>query len=180
MFWAAAGVVTSVIPAIVRDVFHGSYTDASIYRGLIAAGLAGGAAVLTLLGQKVRTPACVIVSLLGAGVWVLALDAALVFKLGRVFSGVCLFFVGVAGAGILVTVMVVIQRYVPDSRRGRVFGVADMCTMAAMVAATGGLALPHAQHLDRYIPWLLGLTGAGLLGTLAAAVGIYRRPNPWG
>lgn len=179
VFWASAGVVSSVIPAIVRDIFGGDFTDIGIYRGLIAAGLAIGATILTILGPRVRTSLSVQIALFGAGVWVLGLDAALIFKLGKVFSGLCLFMIGVHGAGILVSVMVVIQRLVPDSRRGRVFGVADMCTMAAMVASTGLLGLPHIEHLDRHIPWLLGITGAGLLTTLVMAWRVYRQPNPW-
>jgi MFS family permease len=179
VFWAAAGIVSSVIPAIVRDIFHGKYTDAGIYRGLIAAGLAIGAAILTIIGPRLKTSIGVLVALFGAGVWVWGLDAALIFKLGRGFSGLCLFMIGMHGAGILVSVMVVIQRLVPDSRRGRVFGVADMCTMAAMVASTGLLGLPHIEHLDRYIPWLLGLTGVGLLVTFVLARRVYRQPSPW-
>ncbi|MBU0616687.1 MAG: 1-acyl-sn-glycerol-3-phosphate acyltransferase, partial [Planctomycetes bacterium] len=109
------------------------------------------------------TSLAVLVGLAGGGVWILALDAAYVFKLGRLFSGFCLFMLGTHGAALLITVMVVIQRFVPDSRRGRVFGVSDMATMGAMVAATGLLGLPHIPNLDRYIPFLLALVGLGLL-----------------
>ncbi len=179
VFWAGAGIIISVVPAIVRDIFGGQYSDAGMYRGLIAAGLAGGAAILTLIGRALPVPLAVLVALLGGGIWVLALDAALLFKLGRLFSGLCLFMVGVHGAGILVTAMVVIQRFVPDARRGRVFGVSDMCTMAAIVATAGLLGLPHIAHLDRYIPWLLGATAAGLLVAAVFAWRAYRRGDPF-
>ena len=33
VFWAAAGVVISVVPAIVRDIFGGQFFDAGMYRG---------------------------------------------------------------------------------------------------------------------------------------------------
>jgi len=175
VFWAAAGVIISVVPAIVRDVFQGEYSDAGIYRGLIAAGLAGGAALLTVIGRSLPISLGVLAAVFGGACWVLALDLAYVYQLGRIFAGLCLFMIGVHGAGIIITVMVVIQRFVPDARRGRVFGVADMCTMGAMVAATGLLGLPHIEHLDRYIPWLLGLTSAGLMLTTVVAWREYRR-----
>lgn len=178
VFWAAAGIVISVIPALVRDVFGGQFSDAGMYRGFIAAGLAGGAALLTFIGPGLPLPLAVLTAVLGGAVWVLALDAAYVWRLGRIFTGLCLFMIGVHGAGILVTVMVVIQRFVPDSRRGRVFGVADMCTMAAIVASAGLLGLPHIPGLDRYIPLLLGATGGGLLVTAAVAWRVYRRRDP--
>ena len=179
VFWSAAGVVISVVPAIVRDVFGGQFFDAGMYRGLIAGGLAAGAAILTLVGPALPVPLAILGAVLGGAFWVLALDAALIFKLGRIFTGLCLFMLGMHGAGILVTIMVIIQRFVPDARRGRVFGVSDMCTMAAIVAATGLLGLPHIEHLDRYIPWLLAATGAGLLLTTMLAWREYRRGDPF-
>ena len=163
VFWAAAGVLISVIPALVKEVFGGTFSDAGMYRGLIAAGLACGAALMTIVGPSLPTSLAVLVGLAGGGVWILALDAAYVFKLGRLFSGFCLFMLGTHGAALLITVMVVIQRFVPNSRRGRVFGVSDTATMGAMVAATGLLGLPHIPNLDRYIPFLLALVGLGLL-----------------
>ncbi len=173
VFWAAAGVVISIVPAIVRDVFGGQYSDAGLYRGLIAAGIAIGSAVLTVLGNRARLQLTVLAGVLGGAAWMLALDAAVWWKLGRLVTALCLFMIGVHGAGILVSVMVVIQRFVPNNRRGRVFGVADMTTMAAIVASTGLLGLPHIPQLDRYIPLLIGLTAAGLAATGVVALRIY-------
>lgn len=175
VFWAAAGVVISVVPALVKEVFGGTFSDAGMYRGLIAAGLACGAALMTVFGPSLPTALAVLVGLAGGGVCVLALDAAYVFKLGRVFSGFCLLMVGMHGAALLISVMVVIQRFVPDSRRGRVFGVSDMATMAAMVTATGLLGLPSIPELDRYVPFLLALVGLGLLAATGLAWREYRR-----
>lgn len=181
VFWGAAGVIISVVPAMVRDVFGGEFSDAGMYRGLIAGGLALGAAVLTLIGPALPIPLAVLVSVLGGAVWVAFLDVAVVFKLGRTLTALGLVMIGVHGAGILVTVMVVIQRFVPDSRRGRVFGVADMATMAAIVATTGLLGLPHIEYLDRYIPLLLGAVATGLFVSFIVAWRDYRRgdPFPW-
>ena len=70
---------------------------------------------------------------------------------------------GANGAGLLVTVTANLQRFVPDSRRGRVFGVSDMATMAAMVAATGALGIPDIPNLDQYVPMILAVVGVGFL-----------------
>lgn len=175
VFWAAAGVIISVVPALVKEVFGGTFSDAGMYRGLIAAGLASGAALLTVFGPALPIPLAVLGGLVGGTVWVVALDCAYVLKLGRIFSGVCLFMLGVHGAAILISVMVVIQRFVPDSRRGRVFGVSDMATMAAIVAATGLLGLPHIPRLDLYIPFLLAFVAIGLVLATYAAWREYRR-----
>ncbi len=179
VFWAAAGVVISIVPALVRDIFGGQFSDAGLYRGLIAAGLAVGAVLLTLVGRALPIPLTILAGVFGAGVWLLALDAAYVCKLGRIVPAVCLVMVGAHGAAILVTVLVIIQRFVPDARRGRVFGVSDMCSMGAIVATAGLLGLPHIEHLDRQIPWLLGLTGAGLLLVTGLAWREYRRGDPF-
>ncbi len=184
VFWAAAGVVISVLPALVRDVFGGDYDAIGRYRGLIVAGLAIGAGLLTVVGPALPVSLAVLAGVSGATFWMLALDATLVFKLGRVATGAALLMIGIHGAAILVSVMVVIQRFVPDSRRGRVFGVSDMATMAAIVATAGLLGLPKIDHLDRHIPWLLAITAAGLGATLVVAWREYRRgaslpPIPW-
>jgi MFS family permease len=180
VFWAAAGVVISVVPALVRDVFGGQFSEAGMYRGLIAAGLAMGAAILTLIGPAFRVSLVVLAAVCGAALWTWILAATCALQLGRILTALCLFLIGVHGAGILVAVIVVIQRFVPDARRGRVFGVSDMCTMAAIVATTGLLGLPHIPHLDRYIPVLLGLTGAGVLLTGVAAWRVYRHGSEHG
>lgn len=180
VFWAAAGIVISVVPAIVRDVFGGKFSDAGMYRGLIAAGLAIGAAILTIVGPTMPLPLAVLIAIGGGAFWVAVLDVAVIFKLGRLLTGLSLLMMGVHGAGILVNVMVVIQRFVPDSRRGRVFGVSDMATMAAIAAATGLLGLPRIPHLDAYIPWLLALTALGLAIATWRAWREYRRGDPLG
>ncbi len=175
VFWAAAGVVISVIPAIVRDVFGGRFSDAGIYRGLIAVGLVAGSALLTWFGPALPVQLAVCWGLLGGGLSTLALDATYIFKLGRIPSALCLLLIGLHGAVLLVSMMVVIQRFVPDARRGRVCGVSDMCTMGAIVLAAALLGVPHIPSLDRFIPWILGLTGLGLLIALRVAWRIYRR-----
>lgn len=174
VFWGAAGVVISVVPAVVRDVFGGDVEDAGVYRGLIGIGLALGATVMTILGATVPISLAVLVGLVGGTAATFGLGAAYMFKLGGMFTGFCLLAIGGAGATLLVTIMATIQRFVPDAKRGRTFGVSDMCTMGAMVLTTGLLGLPDIPNLDRYVPVLLGLTAAGLAGTGVAAWRKYR------
>lgn len=175
VFWGAAGVVISIIPAMVRDVFGGDIADIGTYRGLLGVGLVAGAVVMTLIGPAMPIKTAVLLSLAGSGVWLVLLDVAYIFRMGRLVPGLCLFGLGGAGAALLVTIMATIQRFVPDARRGRVFGVSDMATMAATVAATGLLGLPDIPHLDRYVPYLLGVTAAALFISLGVAWRHYRK-----
>ncbi|MBU0638705.1 MAG: MFS transporter [Planctomycetes bacterium] len=180
VFWAAAGVVVSVVPAVVRDVFGGKFSDVGLYRGLIAAGLATGAAVMTLVGPALPLRIGILSGLVGGAAWLFALDAAYVFKLGRLLTGLCLFGIGGAGAALLVTVKATIQRFVPDTHLGRVFGVYDMCVTGAMVATTGAIGLAPIPNLDAYIPVLLGITGIGLALAAWLAWRDYRRSDRYG
>jgi len=179
VFWAAAGVVVSVVPALVREVFGGRFSDAGLYRGLIGAGLASGAALMSVIGPSMPLQLRVLAGLAGGTVWVLALAAACFLRGGRFFTGLCLFGMGGAGAAVLVTVMAGLQRFVPNSRRGRVFGLTDTATMAAIVATTGALGLAPVRELDRHVPLLLVLTGLGLLATTLAAWQHYRAKQPF-
>lgn len=178
VFWAAAGMVISMVPAIVKVFFGDDYAAAGNFRGIIGLGLATGAAVMTVIGPALPPQIAVLGSLAGAAFWLLLLDVAFAFKLGIVLTGISLFGIGGAGAGLLVTIMATIQRFVPDSRRGRIFGVTDMATMGAMVLATGALGLPNIPNLDSYIPALLGLTGLGFVLGFIAAWRQYRRDDP--
>ncbi len=175
VYWAAAGVVISVIPAIAKIYFGENYTASGTYRGVLGIGLASGATVMTILGSTIPIPLALLIGLLAAAFWILALAGAVALHVGPILTGVCLFGMGGGGAAILVTIMASLQRFVPDARRGRIFGVADMWTMAAIVATTGLLGLPHIQHIDSYIPWLLLATGLALVATTVPAWRVYRR-----
>jgi len=178
VYWAAAGVVISVIPAIAQIYFGENYTASGSYRGALGIGLACGATVMTILGATIPIPLALLIGLLAAALWILALAGAIALRIGPILTGACLFGMGGAGAAILVTIMASLQRFVPDSRRGRIFGVSDMWTMAAIVATTGLLGLPHIEHLDSYISWLLAATGLGLAVTAVLAWRVYRRGSP--
>lgn len=177
LFWAAAGIVVSVVPAIVRDVFGGDIQDVAIYRGLMVVGLAVGAAVMSIVGPSLPLQLSVLISLVAASCWLWLLTLVYMVKLGAILTGLCLFGIGGAGASLLVTITATMQRFVPDSRRGRVFGVNDMLTMGAMVAASGVLGLAPIPNLDKWIPGLLGITAAALFVGAMLAWRAYRRAN---
>lgn len=177
VFWAAAGVVISVVPALVRDVFGGGFREAGLYRGLIGVGLACGAAVMSAIGPAMPLQLRVLSGIAGGVFWILALAAGCALRLGPLVVGLCLLGIGGAGAAVQVTVNAALQRFVPDSRRGRVFGVSDMCTTSAIAATSGLLGLPHIPALDRFTPLLLAITGVGLLATLSVAWRAYHRPH---
>lgn len=176
VFWGCAGVVISVVPAIVRDVFGGGVTQVSIYRGLLIVGLAVGAAVMSILGNTLPVQLAVLFSLAGAGFWMVLLAIASTFKIGGgILVGLCLFGTGGAGAALLVSITATIQHLVPDARRGRVFGVSDMFTMGAMVAASGILGLAPIPNLDRYVPVLIAIVAITLISACVMAWFAYTR-----
>lgn len=175
VFWAAAGAVIAVVPAIVKAYFGESYTAAGTFRGIMGIGLATGAAVMTILGPTLPVQLAVLISLFCGGAWIVLLTICHALHLGQVLTGICLFGIGGAGAALLVTIMATVQRFVPDSRRGRVFGVNDTATMGAMVAASAAIGVPHIPNLDRYIPLILSITAAGFGIALIVAWRVYRR-----
>lgn len=180
LFWAAAGVVISVVPAIVRAYFGADYSAAGLFRGIMGIGLACGAAVMTIFGAALPLQLAVTIALGAAGMWVGALALAHSLALGKLMTGVCLLGIGGAGAALLVSIMSTLQRLVPDRRRGRIFGVSDMCTMGAMVTATGVIGLPRYENLDGQIGLLLTLTALAFFAATGWAIAIYSRGRRWG
>lgn len=187
VFWGAAGVVTSVVPAIVKNYYSGAdaYEMAGVFRGIMGFGLATGAAVMTILGPALPIPVATIVALFGAGIWLALLAVANGLSLGVFVCGLSLFGIGGAGAALLVTIMATTQKIVPDAKRGRVFGVNDTATMGAMTLATACLALPHIPNLDRYVTLIISATAAVFVIVLVGSWRVYRRgyegtrPDTW-
>lgn len=176
VFWGCAGIVVAIVPALVRYLIGSSFTDAGLFRGLIGVGLILGSLIMTLIGPAMPLQLRVLLGLGGGTFWVLALDLAYLLH-SQVLAGLSLVGIGGAGAALLVTVMASVQRFVPNSRRGRVFGVSDTLTMAAMVATSGALGLPHIPNLDQYIPYLVFVTAAILGGAFVVAWWTYFRRN---
>lgn len=161
--WAAASIVRSVIPALVKDVFGGSYQDIGIYQGLLGGGILLGSILLTLMGGALRSELAIGWSMKLAGASGLFVAAAVQFKWRQFYCAAGIVLLGMFGAGVLVSVNALLQRITPDHVRGRVFGVHDLCTMSGLLLATGLLGIPDWPHIDRYIVWIAGLTSSCLV-----------------
>lgn len=163
ILWAGAAIMNSIIPALVKDVFGGSYADIGIYQGLLGGGILVGSIILTLLGSSLRSELAISWSLKLAGVSGLMVAVAVQFKWHQAIAGAGLLLIGVFGAGIQVSVNALLQRMTPDYIRGRIFGVHDLCTMSGLLMATGFLGIPQWPDIDRYIALIAGLTSLALL-----------------
>lgn len=162
IFWTGASVVHSVIPAMVKDVFGGTYQDIGIYKGLLGLGLVLGSVALTFLGAALRSELAISWSLKLAGLSGLLMTLAVGFGWPSALCAVGLVSLGCFGAGIQVSVNAMLQRIVPDYIRGRVFGVTDLCCMAGLLLATGILGIPNWPNIDRHITWIMALTSSVL------------------
>lgn len=159
LIWFCGPLVKCVTPAIVRDVYGGSYQAMSGYRALMGLGFILGAAGVATLGDPLRSEIAITWGLLGAAVSTatfglstfLPLQAETLATIGGV---------GVVGAGAFgVTVMAgfnaLLQRIVPDRYRGRIFGVNNVCTTGALLIATSTLGLPQGTRVDRLVGHIL-------------------------
>ncbi len=162
VLWAGASIIRSVIPAMVKDVFGGSYQDIGYYQGMLGGGIVIGSIILTLLGDSLKSSLAISWSLKLAGVSGLIVAAGVQFHWHQAVCAVAIVLIGVFGAGIQVSVNALLQRIVPDYIRGRIFGVHDLCTMTGLLLATGLLGLPKWPAIDRHIAWIAALTSLGL------------------
>lgn len=163
VFWMAASIVRSIIPAIVKNVFGGDYQDIGNFQGILGVGLIGGALILTLLGSALKSELAASWCLKLAGLSGLCLTLACIFKWNRSSCAVFIFLIGFFGAGISVSVNAFLQRIVPDFIRGRVFGVNDLCSMGGLLLATGLLGIPRWPNIDRHITWVMAVTSLALM-----------------
>lgn len=163
LFWSAAGVVRSVIPALVGHVFGGSVKDIGYYNASLGIGMLSGALLLAYLGDAIKSEIAVCWSLKGAGAAVIWLAIVAQFQVGKISGGVGLFLTGMFGSGVLVGTNALIQKIVPDFFRGRVFGVKDVVTMLGLLTFTGLLGIPAWENIDDYVVVLLSLVGIVLL-----------------
>lgn len=179
VFWGAAGVVYSCVPAIVTKLVSQEYSAVGTYRALTAVGMIGGAVVMSLLGKHLGIKVPIVSGTISAGAWLILLAATFYFEWSKQLAALSLIGVGLGGAMLLITTNASLQRFVPNARRGRVFGISDMSAMGAMVTATGLLGLPNWPHLDRYVPLLLLVTAAVLWLAGGLAFVHYTRRDPY-
>lgn len=165
ILWTAASIIRSIIPALVKDVFGGSYDQIGIYQGILGAGLVLGSIALTILGPSLKSELAISWSLKFAGLSGALLTLAVALRWNQWIAAAGIALIGFFGAGIQVSVNALLQRIVPDRFRGRIFGVTDLCSMAGLLLATGLLGIPSWPNIDRHIGWITGFTSAALFAT---------------
>ncbi len=177
LVWGGGAIVNSVIPAIVRDVYHREYQAMSGYRAFLGLGFIIGATGMAILGNALRSELAITMGLMGIGVSIAVFAASTFLP----FSPNVLFVIGalgVVGAGAFgVAVMAsfnsLLQRIVPDRLRGRVFGIKDLVVTSALLTTTGLLGIPHWSALDRWVGLLLLVVAAATF--TAGAVTLWIR-----
>ncbi len=184
--WFCGPLVNSVIPAIVRDVYGGTYSTISTYRALLGLGFIIGAIVISTFGDALRAEVAITWGLIGiaCGVGVFAAsvflpaDPSTLARIGAV--GVVI--AGTFGVAVMASTNSLLQRTVADGYRGRVFGVRDVCSTGALLLATGLLGVPQWSRVDRWVgPILVGVAALALFaGLVTLRIRLRRGPyRPW-
>ncbi len=186
LVWLCGPVVNSVIPAVVRDVYGGTYTSIGGYRACLGLGFVLGALLVTAFGRALRGEVAITWGLFGiAGA--IALFAVSVFApwsattLSRI-GMVAITLAGVFGVAVMASFNALLQRSVANRYRGRIFGLKDLVCMGALLSATGALGIPAHARVDRWVGWLL--VGVSVLTFGAGAVSLRVRlrrttDTPW-
>ncbi len=165
IFWSAATVIRSTIPALVKGVFGGTLADIANYNAAVGLGLLTGAFAIGAFGEALKSQIAISWSFLLAGLAILGLAVVFVLQTGFWTGAICLFLACMFGSVILVSANALLQKIVPDHIRGRVFGVKDVVTIGGVLLATGWLGIPHWQNIDRYVPVILIAVGMVLFIT---------------
>ncbi|MFQ5462002.1 MAG: MFS transporter [Phycisphaerae bacterium] len=169
--WFSGALVRSVLPAVVRDVYGGTFQTISGYFALLGAGFVVGALTMTAIGDALRPSLAIAIGLVGIASGMLILAASTFLPLStntlRTLGAVGVFLGGLFAVITMASYSALLQRIVPNRYRGRVFGVTDVATVGALLLATGLLAVPAWKHLDAWAGHILlgvavvtGLSGA--------------------
>ncbi len=162
LVWFCGPLVNSVLPAIVRDVYEGTYQDISNYRALLGLGFIFGAVIVSVIAGSLQSGIIITWSLFGISASVAVLASSVIFSRWG-FQASTLAFIGgcgVVGAGmftvaIMATFNAMLQRTVTNRYRGRIFGVTDVSTVGALLLATGALGFPTSFRVDRWVGEIL-------------------------
>ncbi len=159
LIWFCGALVHSVIPAVVRDVYHGTFTQISTYRALLGLGFIIGATIIALLGNALRSEIAINWGLTGVGVAIALFASSLVLPVTSesrgIVGGISIVFAGLFAVGVMASIFSLLQRTVADRFLGRIFGVKDLCCTVALLIAAGTLAFPHSFRLDRWVGTIL-------------------------
>ena len=183
-FALVGGVVLSLVPTLVEDVFGGSESAVTGLAAVLAIGIAIGSALAAWLsaGRVVLLPTPVAAALAGAFAIDLAavtagampsaapLDIAAFLARGAgVHAALDVFGLAVAGGLFVVPVFTALQAWSPPDRRARTMAAVGVLSSTCMVAGAIAVAGLHAAGL--HTPVIIGLAG---LASLVAAVAMFR------
>ncbi|MGB2985007.1 MAG: MFS transporter [Phycisphaerae bacterium] len=159
LVWFCGALVNSVIPAIARDVYGGTYQTISGYRGFLGLGFIIGAIIISTLGDALRSEIAITWCLFGIAVSIATFASSVFLPLQpgtlAAIGAVGVVAAGMFGVGIMASFNSLLQRIVPNRVRGRIFGVRDLCTTAALLTATGFLGLPQGTRVDQWVGYIL-------------------------
>jgi 1-acyl-sn-glycerol-3-phosphate acyltransferase len=182
LIWFCGPLVKCVIPALVRDVYGGGFPLIGTYRVYLGVGFIAGAAIISVLGEALRSEIAITWGLFGIGISI-AIFAASVFlpfeqATLKAIGAVGVIGAGVFGVGVMASFNALLQRIVPDRYRGRVYGVNNVCWIAALLIATGGLGLPQWTRVDRWVGYILAAVAllAFAAGVITMTVRLGRGP----
>lgn len=181
--WFCGPLVNSVLAAVVRDVYHGQFSEISSYRAFLGLGFILGAGLITLLGPALRSELAIIVGLFGVSFSILVFASSVFLDLtAEVLSwigAVGITLAGMSGVSTMAGFSALLQRIVPDRIRGRIFGVTDLVSMGASLTATGALGIPTWTRVDRWVGYILVAVAVVTFATaLTGGVWTVRRRRP--
>jgi len=185
MVWFCGALINSVIPAVVRDVYGGTYAMISIYRALLGLGFIIGAAIIISLGDALRSEIAMTWGLvgigLGMGLFGLSAAAPLDPAWLRRIGGVGIVAAGASALGVMASLQSLLQRIVANRFRGRVFGVNDLICTSSLLVATGLLSFPRWERLDRWVGVIIGAVAVltFLAGLFVLHVRLHRGLHGW-
>jgi len=165
LVWFCGPLVSSVTPAIVRDVYGGDYQSISSFRAFLGLGFVAGAILISVLGDALRSEIAMTWGLFGisAGIGVVTTSVflpcgpATLYWIGAVGTVLA----GIFAIGVMASFNSLLQRTTANRFRGRVFGLNDLCTITSLLLATGLLGVPSWERVDRWVGYILfGVTVA--------------------
>ena len=157
--WFCGSLLTSVLPAVVRDVYGGDLGTIGIYRAFFGLGIVVGSLIVTSLGSALRSEVALTWGLFGVsggvGLFTLSVFLPMSPGLAGVLGATGIILAGLFGVATMASYNSLLQRIVADRFRGRVFGVKDICATGGVLLATGLLAVPQWPHLDHWVGYIL-------------------------
>lgn len=180
IFWFAGAGVRSVIPAIVKNVYHGGFQAMALFPVWLGIGLVTGSVLLSIAGHAVRGEIVITWSMFGAGLGVFGLAGTVFLPFAPAtaygLGAMCVFVMGVFGAGVAASYNALIQRFVPNQYRGRVYGIVNVATVGGLLLATGALGIPTWSNLDQWSGYiLLGIAGLMIVTGATTLAARHRR-----